>query len=162
VTTEINGSNIYCSEDGDENNAPVIAIDVKCKGMIKSRVHTRLTVMSLLLCSYIAINFVSQSSIDDALRNMDHSLNVSLVNHFLRNSVIVTLQWPREAGAVYHVSVSPETPHTELTGSDHIFVINLTISYNTQHNVSFVSSLCGVTTTKVLNYGKHEKLTHPY
>ena len=24
VTTEINGSTIYCSEDGDENNAPMI------------------------------------------------------------------------------------------------------------------------------------------
>ena len=32
--------------------------------------------------------------------------------------------------------------------------ISLTISYNTQYNVSIVSSLCGVTTTKVLNYGK--------
>jgi hypothetical protein len=32
VTTEINGSTIYCSEDGDENNAPLIAINVKYKG----------------------------------------------------------------------------------------------------------------------------------
>ena len=28
VTTEINGSTIYCSEDGDENNAPMIVINV--------------------------------------------------------------------------------------------------------------------------------------
>ena len=35
VTTEIlNGSTIYCSEDGDETNAPMIAIDIKYKGMI--------------------------------------------------------------------------------------------------------------------------------
>jgi hypothetical protein len=34
VITEINGSTIYCSEDGDENNAPMIAINVKYKGMI--------------------------------------------------------------------------------------------------------------------------------
>ena len=33
VTTEINGSAIYCSEDGDENNAPMITIDVKYKGI---------------------------------------------------------------------------------------------------------------------------------
>ena len=32
VTTEINGSTIYCSEDGDENNAPMIAINIKNKG----------------------------------------------------------------------------------------------------------------------------------
>ena len=36
VTTEINGSTIYCSEDGDENNAPMTAINVKYKGMIKN------------------------------------------------------------------------------------------------------------------------------
>ena len=32
VTTEINGSTIYCSEDGDENNATMTAINVKYKG----------------------------------------------------------------------------------------------------------------------------------
>ena len=35
VTTEINGSTIYCSEDGDENGAQVIAINVINKGIIK-------------------------------------------------------------------------------------------------------------------------------
>jgi hypothetical protein len=34
VTTEINGSTIYCSEDGDENNATMTAITVIHKGMI--------------------------------------------------------------------------------------------------------------------------------
>ena len=35
VTTEIlNGSTIYCSEAGDETNAPMTAIDIKYKGMI--------------------------------------------------------------------------------------------------------------------------------
>ena len=34
VTTEINGSTIYCSEDGDENNAPMTVIDIKYKGRI--------------------------------------------------------------------------------------------------------------------------------
>jgi hypothetical protein len=29
VTTEINGSTIYCSEDGDENNAPMTVIYYK-------------------------------------------------------------------------------------------------------------------------------------
>ena len=75
------------------------------------------------------------------------------MNQFLSNSVTVTLQWPREPGAVYHVNVSPETPHTELTNAMTV-MINLTVSYNIQYNVSIVSSLCGVTTTKVLNYGK--------
>ena len=34
VTAEINGSTIYCSEDGNENNAPMTAINVKYKGTI--------------------------------------------------------------------------------------------------------------------------------
>ena len=39
VTTEINGSTIYCSEDGDENNAPVaVIINIDYKGMIKYHV----------------------------------------------------------------------------------------------------------------------------
>ena len=33
VTTEINGSTIYCSEDGIETNAPRIAVNVKYKGI---------------------------------------------------------------------------------------------------------------------------------
>ena len=28
VTTEINGSSVYCSEDGDENEAPAVAVNV--------------------------------------------------------------------------------------------------------------------------------------
>ena len=35
VTTEINGSTIYCSENGDENNAPMTVFNVEYKGMIK-------------------------------------------------------------------------------------------------------------------------------
>ena len=34
VTTEINGSRVYCSEDGDKNNAPMTVINIKYKGMI--------------------------------------------------------------------------------------------------------------------------------
>ena len=34
VTTEINGSTIYCSEDDDENGAPMAAISVMYKGML--------------------------------------------------------------------------------------------------------------------------------
>jgi hypothetical protein len=97
----------------------------------------------------------SYASEDDVFQGTDCSLNVSLVNHFLRNSVTVTLQWPREAGAVYHVSVSPEIPHTLLTNATTV-TINITTSCNIQYNVSIVSSLCGVTTTRVLSYGKHK------
>ena len=87
---------------------------------------------------------------------MDCPLNVAMVNQLLRSdNVTVTLQWPREPGAVYHINVSPEVSisHTELTNATSI-MINLTVSYNIQYNVSIVSSLCGVITTKVLNYGK--------
>ena len=95
-------------------------------------------------------------SIDDALQSADHSLNVSLVNHLLRNNnVIVTLQWPREPGVVYHVNVLPDTPFTKAMSYNTV-TINLTISYNVQYNVSIVSSLCGVTTNKVLHYGKYK------
>ena len=76
------------------------------------------------------------------------------MNQFLVNkNVTVTLQWSREAGAVYHVYIIPEIPHTEFIANTAI-VINLTISYNIQYNVSVVSSLCGVTTTKALKYGR--------
>ena len=34
MTTETNGSTIYCSEDANENNAPMTAINVKYEGMI--------------------------------------------------------------------------------------------------------------------------------
>ena len=86
--------------------------------------------------------------------SVDLSLNITMVNKLLRSDdVTVTLQWPREAGAVYSVNVSPQTPHTELTNAMTI-MINLTVSYDTQYNVSIVSSLCGVTTTKMLKYGK--------
>ena len=101
-------------------------------------------------------------TIDDALRSAAHSLNVSLVNRFLTNNdVTVTLQWPRKAGVVYRIDALPEDlmSLTELTNAmshDTIITVNLTISYNIQYNVSIVSSLCGVTTTKVLNYGKHK------
>ena len=85
---------------------------------------------------------------------MDHSLNVTMVNQLLSNDeVTVTLQWPREPGAVYHVNVLPQIPHTELTNAMTI-MINLTVSYNTLYNVSIILSPCGVTTTKVLKYGK--------
>ena len=98
----------------------------------------------------------------DTLQSTDRSFNVSLMNQLLRNNdITVTLQWSGEAGAVYHANVLPEISHTELTmyTSHNIFTINLTITYNIQYNVSIISSLCGVTTTKVLNYGK---LTHMY
>ena len=86
----------------------------------------------------------------------DNPLSITMVSHFLRNGVAVTLQWPREAGAVYHINILPEIPHTELTNTtrhdhDHI-LINLTLSYNIQYNVSIASRLCGVTTTKELNF----------
>ena len=34
VTTGINGSTIYCSEDGNENDAPMIVINITYKGMV--------------------------------------------------------------------------------------------------------------------------------
>ena len=89
------------------------------------------------------------------MRSANHSLNISLVNHLLRdNDVTVTLKWPQEAGAVYRVIVLPEISHTELIKAMSHIITNLTISYHIQYNISIVSSLCGVTTTKVLNYGR--------
>ena len=82
-----------------------------------------------------------------------------MMNQFFRsNDVIITLQWPREAGAVYRVETIPEAPYTEFVANTTIAVINLTISYNIQYNVSIVSSLCGITTTKVLKYGRYEEI----
>ena len=78
-----------------------------------------------------------------------------MVNHLLSNSVTVTLQWPREAGAVYRVNVSDGTLLAKsYTIINDTIAVNLTISYNVRYNVSIVSSLCGVTTTKILTYSK--------
>ena len=89
--------------------------------------------------------------------NFLNRLNVTMVNHFLRNSVTVTLQWRQEAGIVYHVNV---LPHTELnTAMNHnSLLISLTISYNIQYelNVSITSNLCDITTTRILKYGKSQ------
>ena len=73
------------------------------------------------------------------------------------NNVTVTLQWPREPGAVYRINVPLLTEFTNNAMHHDSIVINLTISYNIQYNVSIVSSLCGVTTTKILKYGRYKK-----
>ena len=111
------------------------------------------------VCNYFELYFAT--FIDDGFQGTDHSLNVTLVNQLLKcDYVIVTLQWPQEAGAVYHVNVLPQTTlSTQLTNAMTI-MINLTVSYNTQYNMSIVSSLCGVTTTKVLNYGKYCEVSY--
>ena len=132
MTTEIN---VYCSEDGNENNSPMSVIH---KGVV-----------IIILISYD----VNPCHVDDTLQSANRILNVSMVNHFLRNNVTVTLQWPREAGAVYNVNILPLTEMNTAMSHDN-FVINLTVSYNIQYNINIVSSLCGITTTKVLNYGK--------
>ena len=79
-----------------------------------------------------------------------------MVNQLLgSDDITVTLEWPREPGAIYHISVSPENSHIESPSVGYnIFALNLTFSYNIQYNVSIVSSLCGVTTNWVLKYGK--------
>ena len=97
--------------------------------------------------NYYSCNHLLIISIDHFLNR----LNVTLANHFTRNSVTVTLQWPREAGAVYSVNVSPEASNTEMNTamSHNSFVLNLTVSYNIQYklNVSITSNLCDATTT---------------
>ena len=91
----------------------------------------------------------------NAIDSFLNRLNVTLVNRFSRNSVTVTLQWPREAGAVYSVNISPLTEMNTAMSHDSI-VINLTVSYNIQYklNVSIASDLCDATTTRALKYGK--------
>ena len=72
------------------------------------------------------------------------------------NNVTVTLQWPQEAGAVYHINVLLATSLNLLTSDVMTVSINMTLSYNIRYKyVSIVSNLCGVTATKILNYGKH-------
>ena len=82
-------------------------------------------------------------------------LNVTLVNHFLSNGITVTLQWLQKPGAIYWINVLPATEVTNAMNSNSI-MINLTISYNIQYklNLSISSSLCDITTTRVLKYGR--------
>ena len=91
VTTKINGSTIYCSEHGNENNAPMTVINVINKGMIALRY------IYYTFISEHAVNMViSLLIIDEAnLQSSDRSLNVTLVNQVLRHrDTTVTLQWP--------------------------------------------------------------------
>ena len=77
------------------------------------------------------------------------------MNNFLRNGIQITLQWPREPGAVYGVNVLPDTQVINVMSHNSI-MINLTISYNIRYklNVSIASKLCVATTARVLKYGK--------
>ena len=52
VTTGINGSTIYCSEDGNENNAPMRAINVIHKGIIIFNARIRLVKVRLFHIIY--------------------------------------------------------------------------------------------------------------
>ena len=47
VTTEINGSTIYCSEGGDENNSPMTIIIVKNKGIIITVVRVSISTFNI-------------------------------------------------------------------------------------------------------------------
>ena len=91
-------------------------------------------------------------------------LNISLVNRFLRNGIRITLQWLREPGAVYWVNVLPATEVANVTSHNSVMMINLTISYNIQYelNVSISSSVCDVTTTRVLKYGRLQLYSKGY
>ena len=40
VTTEMNGSTIYCSGDGDKNNAPMTAFNIEYKGNMIKHCHS--------------------------------------------------------------------------------------------------------------------------
>ena len=53
VTTEINGSTIYCSEDGNENGAPTATINVINKGMISrlSLIKARIRLWLFYICN---------------------------------------------------------------------------------------------------------------
>ena len=88
---------------------------------------------------------------------MNRNLKLNLISTL--EGSLLTLTCENEmslnsTGAVYHINVSPEILHIQLTNAM-IIMINLTVSYNIQYNVSIVSSLCGVTTTRVLNYSKY-------
>ena len=101
---------------------------------------------------------INYSNVFDFINITDsflNHLNLSLVNQFLGNGIRVTLQWLQKPGAVYWVSVLPATQVTNAMNNNSI-MINLTISYNIQYelNVSISSSLCDVTTTRILKYGK--------
>ena len=87
---------------------------------------------------------------------------VNLIQLLKNNNVTVTLQWPQEAGVVYHVNVLPEISLNIISKShaimshNNINTVNLMIFfYNIQYTLSIISSLCGVTTTKALNHGKY-------
>ena len=56
------------------------------------------------------------------------------------NSVTVTLQWPREPGAVYHVNIKPEIPHNEsIAYLNNFVVITFLTTFNSMYPLYQVS-----------------------
>ena len=99
---------------------------------------------------------INYGNVFDFINTIDsflNHLNLSLGNQFLGNGIRVTLQWLQEPGAVYWINVLPATEVTNAMSNNSI-MINLTISYNIQYDVSISSSLCDVTVTRVLKYGR--------
>ena len=87
------------------------------------------------------------------------NLNVTS-EEFGAENVTVTVKWAQQAGAVYHVRVVPPVPSVSTAGPGIITSYQLTISYNSEYNVSVDSeviiSSCGfnVTAFMRLYYGE--------
>ena len=73
------------------------------------------------------------------------------MEEFLVNNVTVAVEWARQVGAVYFITVLPPVPVISSGSSN----LQLLLEYNTEYNLSvIVVTPCGnVTTFAALNYG---------
>ena len=71
---------------------------------------------------------------------------------FMREHVSVLLEWSGINGVIFDVSVTPHVVESFAQSTS----FQLTVSYNTQYNVSVMASLCGQNNTTVteLHYGE--------
>ena len=66
---------------------------------------------------------------------------------FGTENVTVTLEWAKEAGVSYNVSVTPQVNVEYLDST----LVQVVVAYNVVYNVSIVSTLCGRYTAIIFN-----------
>ena len=130
VTVGINGTILFCSTDGDTNNALMSRIHV-IENIISKIIH-------IMYNNYISTLPSYNSTI--TIPDHPHPPKVNITSNLSSDSVTVNLDWTEEDGVSYNVSVTPAPLMIRQVCSN---CVELTVPYNIVYNVSVLSTLCG-------------------
>ena len=97
VTTEINGSTIYCSEDGDETNSPMTAINIPSKDKTWPFHAILIMLFHNIIYYIIVVNIQSEFK-------SRHGLEIKLFSSF-HFSITCLQHLPYQAYIVYTAAV---------------------------------------------------------